>query len=316
MLTSSQYESKYLDLIDQEIWTFIDRTTQCFPVESTELSIEEQRHYYNQMCQFFQPALDAAVNRKDTTLTSRSLACREYTVDADNNANPIVIYYHGGGFVVGNLDSHDDVCAQICKETTYKVIACDYRLAPEHQHPAAFEDALSLFEFIANTTVQPVLLVGDSAGATLAAAVSAHTRTSRHQPHGQVLIYPYLGASFDEGSAISHAKAPMLSTEDLIYYEKMRFDSSQNTSNDVTLAPLKDTNFSDLPPTAIFCAECDPVCDDGPLYAKRINQAGGTANCDIEKGLVHGYLRARHSSSKAEASFTKIVTAIKMLGTS
>ena len=96
-------------------------------------------------------------------------------------------------------DSHDDVCAELCGRTGYELVSVDYRLAPEHLHPAAFDDALAAFEWIAASLPQPILLAGDCAGGNLAAAVSHATRGHSRAPIGQVLIYPGLGGDIDEG---------------------------------------------------------------------------------------------------------------------
>jgi acetyl esterase len=155
--------------------------------------------------------------------------------------------------------------------------------------------------------------VGDSAGATLAASVSSKARHSQKQATAQILIYPYLGGPTNSGSCIDHAEAPMLSTSDMEHYNQMRIESGQSVQGDETFAPLWSSDFSNLPPTAIFAAECDPLRDDGVIYAQNIRLAGGIANCTNEAGLVHGYLRARHSSTRAKDSFRRILLAIKSL---
>ena len=123
-----------------------------------------------------------------------------------------MVYLHGGGFVVGGLHSHDDVCAEIRSRTGLAVVSVDYRLSPEHQHPAAFEDACSVVSVLPG----PLVLVGDSAGGNLAAA-AAH---ARRDPRilGQVLIYPGLGGDRQAGSYVTHANSPMLTTADLDFY--------------------------------------------------------------------------------------------------
>jgi acetyl esterase len=224
-----------------------------------------------------------------------------------------VLYFHGGGFILGGLDSHDDICAELCARTGYLVVSVDYRLAPEHLHPAAFDDAVSAFEWAAAAYPRPVVLAGDSAGGNLAAAVSHATRGHKVKPAGQVLIYPALGGDSSRGSYVRHAEAPMLTTPDVHYYERMRTGGVDRTG-DITLSPLADANFAYLPPTVIITAECDPLSSDGEAYRDRIITAGGQAFWHEEPGLVHGYLRARHTVGRARASFTRIVEATATLG--
>jgi acetyl esterase len=311
MSDATPFTPNYENLLDKEIWAFITKTNGFFPTEAIVSSIGEQRGLYNEMCRAFTQQPTKAIQRKDYLLSERDVPVREYRTQIESNNLPIVIYYHGGGFVVGDLNSHDDVCASICAFTDFKVISVDYKLAPEFRHPQAFDDAYAVFESVALNTAQAILVVGDSAGATLAASVSALARNGQNQPAAQVLIYPYLGGPSNGGSYVEHAKAPMLSTSDMKYYDQMRIGSSQPQPDDETYAPLWGTDFSGLPPTAIFAAQCDPLCDDGDVYAKNIRSAGGEAHCTIEPGLVHGYLRARHSATRAKESFERILLAIQ-----
>lgn len=313
MSDATPFTSNYENLLDKEVLAFITKTKGFFPANATALSIGEQRALYNDMCRAFTQQPAKAVERKEYLLSERDVPVREYRTELKNNNLPIVIYYHGGGFVVGDLNSHDDVCASICAFTDFKVISVDYKLAPEFKHPQAFDDAYAVFQTVAMNTTQAVLVVGDSAGATLAASVSSMARNNKKQPAAQVLIYPYLGSPNNCGSYVEHAEAPMLSTSDMKYYDQMRIDSSQAPPDDETFAPLWSTDFKGLPPTAIFAAQCDPLCDDGDIYAKHIRSAGGKAHCTIEPGLVHGYLRARHSATRAKESFERILLAIQTM---
>jgi len=308
--------SKYENLLDEDIQAFIDRTNSFFPTDATALSIEEQRQLYNEMCSAFKQQPKQVIQRKDYLISERGVPVREYQIGPGYDKHPILVYYHGGGFVVGNLDSHDDVCAAICAFTRFTVISCDYSLSPEFKHPEAFDDAYAVFHSVAMNTEQAVLVVGDSAGATLAASVSAKARGGEKQVAAQVLIYPYLGGPTDSGSCVEHADAPMLSTNDMKFYNRMRIDSDKPIPNDDTFAPLWSSDFSNLPPTAAFSAQCDPLCDDAVIYANKIRLAGGKAHCTIEPGLVHGYLRARHSSVRAKESFSRILLTIQSLGNS
>jgi acetyl esterase len=215
--------------------------------------------------------------------------------------------------VLGGLESHDDVCAEICDETGYDVVSVDYRLAPEHKHPAAFEDCLAAFLWAGEAFRRPVVVCGDSAGGNLAAAVAHHLRGSVHAPVGQLLIYPGLGGDPQAGSYLEHAHAPLLTRQDILFYQDIRIEVGTD-EHDPRYAPLKDIRFDGLPPTVVVSAECDPLSDDGRLYCEQIRSAGGRAVWFNEKGLVHGYLRARHTVRRAAASFERITTELRMLG--
>ena len=296
----------YERLIDAQTWAFIKASEDAYPPDAATLSIAEQRAIYDTMCRAFHRGYPQGITAQDRPIAG--VACRVFA-----GAQPAIIYLHGGGFVVGGLESHDDVCADIRAATGLTVICPDYRLSPEHLHPAAFDDALAVTRAMA--AEGPVLLAGDSAGGNLAAAVSHALRGSgqvRGQVLGQVLIYPGLGGDVDAGSYLAHAKAPMLTRDDVLFYAGIRHDGVM-PKDDPTVSPLQDTDFSDLPPTIAFGAECDPLCDDVRTYAQAIQYAGGRAHWVVEPGLVHGYLRARRRVDRAAASFARITRALQTL---
>lgn len=298
----------YATLIDAETWTFIRDSESWYPPETASYSIERQREIYDAMCRAFHRGYPAGVTAQDQPMGG--VPCRIY-----ETATPkvTVIYFHGGGFVVGGLHSHDDVCAEICAATLARVVSVDYRLAPEHRHPAHFEDALAATLATARLYPGPMLLVGDSAGGNLAAAVAHATRAAGLTLLGQVLIYPGLGGDRSKGSYLTHALAPMLTRDDVEFYVKVRFAEGIEPPGDATASPLQDHDCTRLPPTLIFAAECDPLCDDAAAYAAKIRHAGGHAHVQLEPGLVHGYLRARGTVARARNSFAAICAGIAAL---
>lgn len=306
--------SPYDTLLDAETWTFIDISVAFYPEDATSLDHAGQRRIYDDLCKAFDAGRPSGVSVREFSIQGpvAPIPVREY-MPASGKPRACVLYLHGGGFVLGGLQSHDSICAEICDGTGYAVISVDYRLAPEHLHPAQFEDSLTAFHYVTGAYNLPVILSGDSAGGNLAAGVAWATRGEALAPAGQVLIYPALGSDTSKGSFISHANAPMLSTADMIYYDDLR-SGGTSPHDDPSFTPIAATKFAGLPPTVVFTAECDPLSGDGPDYCARVAQAGGKAVCIEEKGLVHGYLRARHSASRARESFARMVSGIKSLG--
>jgi acetyl esterase len=303
----------YTKLIDAETWAFIERTNSYYPPDTIDYAIEEQRAIYDRMCREFFAGYPEGVTAEDTTIATptHTIPIRTYrNAVPDNSA--VVLYYHGGGFMLGGFHSHDDVCAELCARAGHDVVAVDYRLAPEHTHPAAFDDAVSAFEWATSAYSVPVLLCGDSAGGNLAAAVSHATRGHKRRPVGQVLIYPALGGDRSKGSYVTHAEAPMLTLRDIEFYDGIR-TGGRDATGDITLMPLNDADFSNLPPTVVITAECDPLSSDGEAYGSRVVAAGGKAWWFEEPRLVHSYLRARHMVGRARTSFSRIVDAVKAL---
>ena len=292
----------YETMIDAETWDFIRRTEAFYPPGAAALGIDQQRAIYDRMCREFFTGYPEGVTARDDL--AGEVPIRIYERGAHNAT---LIYFHGGGFVVGGLDSHDDVCAEICDRADIRVVSVDYRLSPEHSHPVAFEDSLEAAEYVTLTWPGMHILAGDSAGGNLAAAV-AHATRGLHDFSGQILIYPGLGGDMTKGSYLAHKDAPMLTLEDLKLYTLLRHGGA-SPAHEPTATPLADKDFSDLPPTVLITAECDPLADDGRTYRNAIKQAGGKARWTNEPGLVHGFLRARHSVTRARHSFDRIVAA-------
>lgn len=297
----------YSRLIDAETWDFIRATAALYPEDAVTLDMAGQRAVYDRMAAAFHRGRPAGITVEDRPFGG--VHCRVYAPAGKAEAS--VVYFHGGGFVLGGLESHDDVCAEIAAGTGARVISVDYRLAPEHPHPAAFEDALAATRAVAGVWSGRLVLAGDSAGGNLAAAVAHAARAGGPGVAGQVLIYPGLAARpATGGSYATHAHAPMLTLDDLLAYRGLRHGDGPGPEGDPTAAPLEDADFAGLPPTVAFAAECDPLADDAVAYAARIRAAGGQAVAVVEPGMVHGYLRARGTAGRARESFGRIVAAV------
>ena len=296
------------DITDAEVLAFIQKTEAAYPPDAVSLSISAQRKVYDQMTEMFRrprPASIAVegggVPRPDGGL----IPVRSYWPRSPGPAR--VLYFHGGGFVVGGLDSHDDVCAEISEVCGLELVAIDYRLCPEHPHPAAYQDALTAVDFFSD---RPLVVVGDSAGGNLAAAVAL---ARGHKIWGQVLIYPGLGGeALGLSSYQTHANAPLLTTEDVQFYKEIRAGKA-DVADDPTFSPLLARNFSGAPACFVSSAEHDPLCDDGPEYVLRLTHEDVWAEAVVEPELPHGHLRARHSSRRAKEAFDRITAAISRL---
>ena len=292
-------EMDYQTLIDAPTWGFIRASAAAYPPDTAALTIADQRRIYDAMCRAFHRGYPPGVRAEDRPFAG--LRCRVF-----DGARPTVLYLHGGGFILGGLDSHDDICAEICARTGLLVVCADHRLVPEHLHPAAYDDCLAVAKAL--LAEGPLLLAGDSAGGILAAAVAQALRPDPGL-RGQVLIYPGLGGDRNAGSSLTHANAPLLSRDDVLFYASVRYGGAE-PAHDPTAAPLQAGDFSGLPPTLAIGAECDPLCDDAAAYAAKIRAAGGRAMALLEPGLVHGFLRARARVPRAAASFTRVIAAL------
>lgn len=302
-MTRTMTPADYAKLLDPEMQAFVATTGAHYPPDAATLTIAGQREVYDRMCAAFRAPRPAGVTVRDADVAG--VPVRDYS-----GKGAAVLYLHGGGFVVGGLDSHDDVCAEICARTGFRVVSADYRLSPEHAHPAAFDDALAVARWLAGQGL-PMVLAGDSAGGNLAAAAAHAMRGDVVQAVGQVLIYPGLGGDRSLPSYTEHADAPMLTRADIEFYDTIR---GVPVVGDATRAPLQDHDFSGLPPTVAIPAECDPLRDDAVAYVTAIRSAGGQAECLMQPGWLHGGLRARHSAAVAARAFDAVVAAISGIG--
>lgn len=289
---------------DPEILSFIDKVNGFYPSDAVNFSVTDQRYWYDRMAEHFRQPRPASVGVENFGLDGPvgMVPARRYWPSDPGGAR--VVYFHGGGFVVGGLESHDDVCAEIAHRAGVEVVSVDYRLCPEHVHPAAYEDALAAVDALSD---RPLIVAGDSAGGNIAAAV-AIARPNRIC--GQVLVYPGLGGErLGLASYTEQAEAPLLSTEDVRYYGRIR-SGGLLPDNDPSFAPLQHTDYRNLPPCFVSVAEFDPLRDDGVEFIERLAAAGVAAELAVEDQLVHGHLRARSMSSRAAAAFTRICDAI------
>lgn len=288
----------YTEVLDSEILAFIDETLSFYPSDLKADDWVRQREVYNRMAAHFRAKRPEGLRVVDERIAG--IPVRLYGDESD----VVVLYAHGGGFVLGGLDSHDGVCSEIAVGTGCQVIAIDYRLSPEHHHPAAYHDILAVAQEVEEN--HKVVLCGDSAGGSLCAALAGTWAPPALV--GQVLIYPSLGYEPKGGSFDVHANAPLLSRDELVGYAKIH----GGATNDPTATP-RAGNLATLPPTILFPAECDPLCDDSLRYRDDATAKGADVTARVSKGLVHGWLRARHQSTRAREEFEKIVGTIKIV---
>ena len=298
-------EEKYRKLLDKEMLDFVEKTESLYSSSSINSTTEDHRKKYNEMAEFFYSGRPSNLNVADEVVSN--VPIRSYMPEPEGSVT--IFYMHGGGFILGGLDSHDDVCSELADLTKMKIISIDYSLAPEFSFYDALEDCIKVIEKMSPSD-SSIVLVGDSAGGTLAANLSVHFRdTEMPNILGQVLIYPGLGGDSNKGSYVRHANAPLLSRNEIEFYRDIIFPNPSNGTFQSGLV-LQSKDFENLPNTVVFSAEFDPLSDEGGEYCKKIRKAGGRAKWYLELGLVHGYLRARHSSTKARASFVRIKDSI------
>ncbi len=216
------------------------------------------------------------------------------TPTGDAAARPLVVFFHGGGWVIGDLDTHDQPCRLLCRYADVHVLAVDYRLAPEHPFPAAAQDAVAAFAWAAahagelGADPHRLAVAGDSAGGNLAAVVAQATRDAgTRQPVAQLLLYPGTDASISRPSKALFADGFFLTRTQMDWY----LDTyAQGASySDPRLSPLLAADLAGLAPAVVTTAAFDPLRDEGEAYAVALREAGVPVVLRRAAGLVHGY---------------------------
>jgi acetyl esterase len=237
-----------------------------------------------------------------------------------NGLSPCLVFFHGGGWVIGNLDSHDVVCRTLAHEGQLIVIAVDYRLSPEAKFPAAVNDSIAATEWIANNAKQlgidasRISVGGDSAGGNLAAVVALHAR-DHNGPKlaGQVLIYPGTDFRMTHPSH-SEPETSILLTHSVIRWFKDHYLNAPEDAEDWRASPARVENLAGLPPAYVLTAGADPLRDEGEEFANRLKDAGVPMNYRTFPGQFHGFFTMGKLLPQANVAAREIGEWLRGLG--
>jgi acetyl esterase len=230
---------------------------------------------------------------------------------------PIVVWFHGGGWVVGTLDTYDTVCRALAAAVPAVVVAVDYRLAPEHRYPAAVEDAYAATLWASRNAAelggaqQRLAVAGDSAGGNLAAVVALGARDRGGPAIGfQLLVYPITDVGMDTASYREHADGYHLTAAGMRWYWDHYLGGADGAAPDAS--PLRAAFLGALPPALVITAEHDVLRDEGEAYAARLRDAGVPAAVSRYPGMVHGFFRWRAVTPAADACVQEAAAALRV----
>ena len=251
-----------------------------------------------------------------------SIAARIYTPKTLRTANglaPCLVFFHGGGWVIGDLDSHDVVCRKLADEGQLIVISVDYRRAPEHKFPAAVEDAIAATTWIAangkslRIDQSRLMVGGDSAGGNLAAVVAIAARDGDGPAiAGQVLIYPAIDFALTHPSH-QEPETSILLTHSVIRWFRDHYLNSAADVDDWRASPVRTKTLIGLPPTYVLTAGADPLRDEGNEYALRLKEAGVPVTYRTFPGQFHGFFTMGKLLQQANVAATEIGVWLKEL---
>ncbi|WP_419815468.1 alpha/beta hydrolase [Glacieibacterium sp.] len=259
---------------------------------------------------------------EDFTIPSphgHAIPARLYSAVASPAAGPVLVFYHGGGWVIGDLETHDPLCAEIARVLGLTVVSVDYRLAPEHPFPAATEDCLTATHWLAGSPaivghpVTGLIPAGDSAGGNLAAVIT-------QQQHGQLavpiiaqwLIYPGVDMTANAGSMQEFAEGYLLSFEGMRWFTQHYMGATPDFTH-AYASPLHVASLAGLPPAMVFTCGLDPLRDQGRAYAAKLVQHGVRTVFREAAGQIHGCMNLRGAIPSTNADLHGCLSDLRLL---
>jgi acetyl esterase len=261
------------------------------------LSADERRAAYREtaLANRGEPEAVESIRDLELILEGRTLRARLYAPFRDEG-KALVVYFHGGGFVVGDLETHDALCRRLSSDTRMRFLSVDYRLAPEHPFPCGINDAVDTIRYVSahlselDNPDAELIVMGDSAGATLMTVACALTRHENLGIAAQVVIYPTLGPDLFTDSVHEYGVGHVLDIDHLRYDYGLYLDGWTDHS-DPRVTPLMFDDLTDAPPAIVVVAECDPLRDEAVAYAGLLEHFGVRVELLEAEGMIHGFLR-------------------------
>lgn len=282
--------------LNPQIEALLAMMAQAPAMDMATITADGMRAVFDQPMAFGDPLPMAKVTEIDIALTGRTLAARLYLPEGAATPSPLTVYYHGGGWVLGTLETHDSTCRALAQASGAAVLSVAYRLAPEHRYPAAVDDCYDALCWAAGNAasmgVDPnrIAVAGDSAGGNLAAAAAILARDKggpvlRHQ----TMFYPVTDADFASPSYAANGSGEyFLSTDSMRWYWQQYLGETA-----IEAAPLasvlRTPSLSGLPPATVITAEFDPLRDEGMAYASRLADNGVDVESAVAPGMIHGF---------------------------
>ena len=284
------------------------------------LGAQGARDASNEMIAMLKAKPEQGIDISDLTITASDgyeIPVRNFRPQAQNPSAPLLVYFHQGGGVIGNLDWTNTICSMIAKAAGCPIISVDYRKAPEHKFPVGLEDCITAYEWglrNAGSLGAPsgmAAIGGDSMGGNFTAIIAQEMkRQQKPAPELQLLIYPATDISVDLPSRSLHGETFTLTTETLDWFMGEYLPDGTDFK-DLRVSPARDTNFSNLPPAIVVTAGFDPLVDEGDAYARRLADAGNDVLHKRYDSLAHGFTAFTRASPAADAACREIAEMVR-----
>jgi acetyl esterase len=281
---------------------------------------EEARASYRSRRAFTQPDAPEVfkVEDKEVSANGVNVPVRVYHPHAaqSHSALPGLVYLHGGGWTIGDLDTHDVLCRSLCLQAGIVVVSVDYRMGPEHKFPAAYDDSVAAFNWTVaqaaslGIDASRIAIGGDSAGGNLAAAACLGLRGQSVQAAFQLLIYPATIMWQDTASYHANGKGYMLTKESIAYYTESYLRNRED-AKDWRASPQLADSHAGLPPAFVITAGFDPLRDEGLMYANALTKAGVSSQYICFERQIHGFITMGRVMQEANTAVSLCASALK-----
>ena len=252
-----------------------------------------------------------------TNVSADGVPIRIYR-NSEQPGQRVLIYYHGGGFVLYGLDSHENVCKRLAHMNNCIVVSVDYRLAPEHPFPAAHEDSFTALQWVVKNIAgyggnpSDLFVAGDSAGGNLSACMAHLCKKAGINLKGQILIYPWVDGKLNNPSIDRNGEGYLL-TKEIIFWFQKQYTPRPEDRLKPQISPSYEDSFTGLAPAFILTAQFDPLLDDGLNYFNQLKAAGNKAEYKEYPNLIHGFFNIPGVSPEGWQAYDDIKAFIKML---
>jgi len=306
--------------LDPQVRVLLDRVKQSTLPPFHAVEAEEARRMYREACRALQPEPPTVEGLSELSFAGPGgpIAMRLYRGrGAPDTPVPVIVFFHGGGFTVGDLDTHDVPCRTLANFARCAVLSVDYRLAPEHKFPAAFHDCVEAVRWTAENAArlgfdpERIVIAGDSAGGTLAAGATLALRGSDVRIARHVLIYPGLDMRGGSQSHSEFAKGYLLEREDILWFMG-NYLKSEADARDWRASPMLAPDHSGLPPVHIITAGFDPLRDEGLAYADKLTASGAVVTYECFEGMIHGFVTMGGALAAADHALYRVAQAMRM----
>jgi acetyl esterase len=302
--------------LDPQAQAYLDRMTELGIPGIGELPPEEARLIQDEAAAtVFGPVPDVAWEDRELPGPAGPVPVRVYS-PGDEPA-PVFVYFHGGGWVLGGLNTHHGVCATLAEQAGCVVCSVDYRMAPEHRFPAAVEDAWAVTRWAAEHAEElggrpgALAVGGDSAGGTLAAVCALRARDTGLPLALQLLVYPVTDADLDTSTYREFADGYYLTAHAMGWFWDHYLPEGEGDRFQPDASPLRAADVSAVAPALVITAEYDPLRDEGEAYAQRLEQAGVPVTLRRYDGMIHGFYRMPAVIDRANDALAESAAALK-----